>query len=311
MKTKRYLICIILCSMLIITVSSACREIPVDKKDLLGNDFRLFQGTKAWELAKAVEDENIEGIKFQVNKVGIPVDYKEERFGETLLMLAVRNNKYMSAKTLLELGADPNEPDDTINNSGENAVIIASEFSRISPNILRLLLEQGGNPNSVCRGMQEYNDELIPIRHFALYDAVPIFGDFEKVRILVEAGADVNMQTEDTGAGAIEVAIIRDRMDVLLYLLENGGDYHKKFEQTDYENSPDSVFYEDLLYELRYCFFPIGSKEHKYKLKVIDFLRKRGLDYWKSPLPKDAIEIIKKEIKPKTEEELKEYIQKY
>lgn len=311
MKTKRYLICMILCSMLIITVDRACREIPVDKKGLLGRDFRLFQGTKAWELAKAVEDENIEGIKFQVNKVGIPVDYKEERFGETLLMLAVRNNKYMSVKTLLELGADPNEPDDTIHNWGENAVIIASEFPRISPKILKLLLEYGGNPNSVCRGKQEYNDEWIPIRHFPLCDAVPIFGDFEKVRILVEAGADVNMQTEDTGAGAIEIAIIRDRMDILLYLLEHGGDYHKKFEHVDYENSPDSVFYEDILYELRYSFFPLGSKEHQYKLKVIDFLSKRGLDYWKSPQPKDAIEIIKKEIKPKTEEELREYIQKY
>lgn len=302
--------------MLIITVDRACREIPVDKKGLLGRDFRLFQGTKAWELAKAVEDENIEGIKLQVNKVGIPVDYKEERFGETLLMLAVRNNKYISVKTLLELGADPNEPNDTIHNWGENAIIIASEFPRISPKILKLLLEYGGNPNSVCRGKQEYNDEWIPIRHFPLYDAVPIFGDFEKVRILVEAGADVNMQTEDTGAGAIEVAIIRDRMDVLLYLLEHGGDYYKKFERQDFSSpSPSPSYYVDILYMLRLCFYPIGSEEYKYKLKVIDFLNKRGLDYKSSEIPNkgsdNAIEIIKKEINPKTKEDLREYIQKY
>lgn len=305
------LIFLILLSILPIFIFS-CRDIPADKSAMLGDDFRLFQGTIAWDLAKAVEDQDIEEIKRQVTTLKVPVDYKEEKFGGTLLIISVRTNKKKSVKTLLELGADPNMANDTLHNFGRNAVIFASAFE--SPQMLKLLLEHGGDPNSVERGVQQDNlGKWIPARHFALYDAVPLSmeRDFEKVRILVEAGADVNMQTEDTGAGAIEAAIIHDRMDVLLYLLEHGGDYHKKFERFNLDSPSPSPYNVDILYMLRLCIYPIGSKEHKYKLKVIDFLRKRGLDYKSSEIPNNAIAIIKRIINPKTEKELKEYIQKY
>ena len=251
MKLPKYIFLILLSALPIIVFS--CREIPADKSAMLGDDFRLFQGTIAWDLAKAVEDQDTAEIKRQVTLLKVPVDYKEEKFGGTLLMIAVRTNKKESVKTLLELGADPNMPNDTLRNFGRNAVIFASKFE--TPQMLKLLLEYGGDPNSIERGVQQDNlDNWIPARHFALYDAVPLFGDFEKVRILVEAGADVNMQTEDTGAGAIEAAIVLDRMDVLLYLLEHGGDYHKKFERLV---DSDSTIYVDILYELRLCTYPL------------------------------------------------------
>jgi hypothetical protein len=313
-------ICTLLCLAIFEIACRIEREIPVDKADLLGKDFRLFQGTKAWELAKAVEDENVEGIKFLVKNEEIPVDYREERFKQTLLMLAVIGNKYKSVKTLLELGADPNTPDDTVNSAGENAVILASQgYLSTSPKVLKLLLKHGGNPNSISRGVQKVDfTKRIPNRFFALYEAISPDGDFEKVRILVEAGADVNLQTETTGAGAMQAAIYHDRMDVLLYLLEHGADYHKKFERIDFEHSSEdstSYMYTDILHELRFCFFPLDSKEYKDKLKVIDFLRKRGQNYWKYQLPPKryavAMKIVKRDMKFKNEKELQEYIRKY
>lgn len=303
--------------MILLTFSIiSCRDIPVDKGDLLGDDYRLFQGTPAWDLAKAVEDQDVNEIKRQVQVKNIPVDYREERWKQTLLMLAVRTNKIKSVETLLELGADPNTPNDTVEYFGENAVIIASTSVRASPKILKLLLENGGNPNSVECGVQkDGHGNFIPARFFALYEAVPLFEDFEKVRMLVEAGADVNMQTETTGAGAMQQAIALDRMDVLLYLLEHGADYNRKFKRIKVISSANSAsyvdFYVDILYQLRLCPFPLNSKEYKDKLRVIEFLQKRGLDYWKSPLPDSAITIIKRVIKPKSEEELQEYIKRY
>jgi len=56
----------------------SCRDIPVNKDDLLGDDFRLFQGTVAWDLAKAVEDQNVTEIKRQVLSLKVPVDYKRQ-----------------------------------------------------------------------------------------------------------------------------------------------------------------------------------------------------------------------------------------
>ena len=292
------------------------REAPVDKSKLLGHDFRLFQGTIAWDLAKAVEDEDISRIKYEVEQLGIPVDYKEERWKSTLLMLAIDNNKKKSVKALLELGADPNVPRDTVRYRGNNPVILASRFSHISPEILKMLLEYGGDPNSVECGVQQDNlGNWVPARHFALFDAVPLDGDYEKVRILVEAGADVNMQTEDTGAGAMYRAFSFDRMDVLLYLLEHGADYNRKFKRTKVISSQDSAsyesFYVDILYMMRLRVYPLDSKEYKEKLKVIEFLKKRGMDYWMSPVSDSALTRIKRVIAPKDEEELQEYLKRY
>ena len=258
----------------------SCRDIPVNKDDLLGDDFRLFQGTVAWNLAKAVEDQNVTEIKRQVLSLKVPVDYKEEKFGGTL------------------------------RNLGRNAVLFASEFNEPSPKILQLLLDYGGNPNSIECGKQKDNlGNWIPARDFALNAAV--FTGFEKVKILVEAGADVNLQTETTAPGAIYATIQHRRMDILLYLLEHGADYRRKFERIDWGNPEHRSFYVDILYELRFCIYPLDSKEHKDKLKVIDFLRKRGLNYWKSPLPDNAIVVIKRDIRPKNEQELKEYLKRY
>lgn len=43
---------------LLFSCSDLSREKIVDKSELTGRDYRLFQNTPAWELAKAVEDEN-------------------------------------------------------------------------------------------------------------------------------------------------------------------------------------------------------------------------------------------------------------
>ena len=42
---------------------TACQEIKVDKSKLLASDYRLFQETPAWELAKAVQDGRVGRIK--------------------------------------------------------------------------------------------------------------------------------------------------------------------------------------------------------------------------------------------------------
>ena len=141
-----------------------------------------------------MEDQNVAEIKRQVKTLKVPVDYKEEKFGGTLLMLAVLTNKYRSVKALLALGANPNTPDDTVRNFGRNAVIFASMHNWASADILRLLLENGGNPNSVECGVQEDGfGNFNPACNSALFYAV--FASFEKVKILVEAGADVNLET--------------------------------------------------------------------------------------------------------------------
>ena len=103
-----------------------------DKKKMLGDDYRLYKETAAWELAQAVQEEDTAKIQRIIVDEHIPVDFREPKYSQTLLMLAVRTNKELSVKKLLELGADPNAHGDSTKYLGENAVIIASRFTRPS-----------------------------------------------------------------------------------------------------------------------------------------------------------------------------------
>ena len=259
---------------------------------LLGDDFHLFENTAAWPLAIAVEKEDVAEIKKQIVCKKIPVDFKEETYGQTLLMLAVRNNKEKSVAELLSLGANPNITDSKNKSSGQNAVLIASRFSKPSVKILSLLLEFRGNPNSTeCGKTKDNLGNDVKARSFALYEAV--FIDFEKVKLLIAKGADVNYQTDTTIGGAAEAAFFADRMDILYFLITHGYNVHSKFSEINFSNS--SSVDVDICHMLRYCIYPINSFQFKYKLLVINELSKRGIKYRSSKIPTDAINIIKQD----------------
>ena len=90
--------------------------------NLPGFDFTLFKNTSAWDLAKAVEKEDVEKINALLRGGSLDVDYRENRFGHTLLMLAVANDLEKSVTSLLENGADPNY---LSADSSDNAMSIA------------------------------------------------------------------------------------------------------------------------------------------------------------------------------------------
>ncbi len=52
-------------NVLVITTLIGCtnRDASVNKKDLLGTDYRLFQGLNSWNLAKAVQDQDTLRLK--------------------------------------------------------------------------------------------------------------------------------------------------------------------------------------------------------------------------------------------------------
>lgn len=276
---------------------------------MLGDDFRLYKHTPAWSLAKAVEDEDTTEISKQVLQMHISVDYRDPEYKQTLLMLATRTNKIESVKKLLELGANPNAHNDSTKYFGQSAVLLACRFTRPSSKILALLLKYGGDPNSTACGVQENGlGEIVPIRDFALSAAV--FSSFEKVKLLVDAGANINYATSTENC-AIENCMIFDRMDIMLYLLQKGADYRRKFKEIDLDKPDYPTFEVDILYKLRKCVYPIGSKEYTDKMKVVNFLKKKGLDYWKSPIPSGMYGVIMRDIAPKNKADFDYYIKHY
>lgn len=291
---KQIIFLLILCFF----VSCNNRETKIEKEKLLGNDYRLFQNTAAWELAKAVQDEDIPKIKEEIIQKKININFQEPRFGSTLLMLAIRNSQYQITKTLLEIDADPNISDSY---RGESAVISAANNN--DPKYLELILKYKGNPNALEKVPTKEGDQA---RSTALNAAINLLdpNSFKKVKLLVEAGADINYSNEGPEVYTklpLADAITARKMDIVLYLLEKEADY-KRVMYTRIDN--EQIF---ILEALRQCLIELNSDQYKHKLEVIDFLKEKGLDYNKEPIPDYILEDIKKKYPKNWEDYIKRY----
>jgi hypothetical protein len=152
----------------------------------LATDFRIFKATPVWPLAQAVQSEDTAAIVNLIRQNEIDVDFQEQKFGMTVLMLAVFHNKYESSKILLELGANPN-----LHNShdGSSAIIDAAEYDFIEPRFVTLLLAHGANVNDEEQGERKKGNFQ---RNSPLLAASA--SDLDKVKLLLAAGAAVKLQ---------------------------------------------------------------------------------------------------------------------
>ena len=289
-------ICLLFC-----LTSCYNQETLVDKSKLMGNDYRLFQSTPAWTLARAVEAGDVKKIKEEVLQKKVSIDYQESRFGQTLLMLAITNSKYESVKTLLELGANPNLHDTF---KGETPIIVAADND--DPKYLKLLLDYKGDPNSIENVFSGPKKRINSMRESALTTAISpsIMGkkNLEKVKILVEAGADIHYTKKGIIQTAFGQALMSEQMDVALYLIEKGADYTKPITPTAIEGEDVSV-----LYLLRCSIIDLDSEQYKKKMELVTFLKTKGLDYDKEPIDDADIERMKNMYPDDWQEYVKRY----
>lgn len=292
---------LIFISLLFCLTSCYNQETLADKSKMMGNDYRLYQSTPAWALAKAVEAGDIEKIKEEVLQKKVSVDHQESRFGQTLMMLAIFNSEYDSVKTLLELGANPNQHDKF---KGKTPVIVAA--GNADPKYLKLLLAYKGDPNSIENVFSGPKKRINSGRNSALTKAVlpsvMVKKNLENVKLLVEAGADINYTKKGIIQTALAEALIQDQMDVALYLMEKGADYTKAITPTAIEGADVTV-----LQILRKSIIDFDSEQYKKKMEVITFLKSRGLDYYKEPIPEGTIEYMKNMYPDNWQEYVKRY----
>ena len=263
----------------------------MDKTRLKGWDYRLFQETPAWELAKAVQDGRVSRIKSIIQEDSTLINYQEPRFGETLLMLAIWNDDYKSFITLLENNANVNIYDTY---DGTSAIILTCEYN-LGKKYVEKLLEYGANPNDIEVGERRAGNNT---RYTPLRGAVEN-GNIETVKLLLQAGADVNYYDE-FGTCALKQAAYLDYNKIVLLLIKNNAYYDRPISK----NRFGPIY---LVNVLRLQLFPIGSIEHSEKMQVIDFLQRHGIDYRNTPIPEFTLQRIK-ELYPDTWEE---YIEKY
>lgn len=289
---------------IIVLILCSCTGTSIQNVKLL-RQYQRFEGTKAEILAKAVMVGDTLEIKEQVLNYHIPVDFKENEFGSTLLNLATIYNNLKSVKCLLELGADPNLYEDTIKSWGYNSVLNAA-FCADNPEILRLLIAYGGDPDSQAKGVINYGmEQEAPNRDLALQLAAR--SNIEKVKILLNAGADINKTGPEYFQSPIYSSLSSNHMDILLYLLRHGADYTIKFRQIDLTSAEKKEVEHTIVDRLRWNVFPLNSKLYIQKMRVVKFLASKGLDYSKAPIPEWVVNWAKRNYPDNWEEYLEKY----
>jgi len=147
---------------------------------------------------------------------------------QTALMIVARSANLETARLLLEHGANVNATEKW---QGQNAVIWAAAQSQ--PEMLKLLLEAGGNPDS--RSLPNQRDRQISAeRRFQWRPAGGITalgyaareGCLACVEILVEAGADMD-QGDAENVTPLLLAVMNLRFDTAKFLVQSGANVNK------------------------------------------------------------------------------------
>ena len=151
-----------------------------------------------------------ETLKYLVD-AGIDLN-QQDGYGDTVLYSACLHSTTKLVKYLIDKGADVNKQD----NEGRNP--LGRIYSNTDPQIVKDLLEAGSNvnmqgksrPSLVRIADGEYSDNALT-----------------NMKMLVEAGADINIQ-DQYGQTPLMRAVWRENKDFVKYLCDAGADFEIK-----------------------------------------------------------------------------------
>lgn len=220
----------------------------------------MFRDRAVRALAEAAARGKLKELDGLVAK-GVGVNSQGAK-GATPLFWALRNSSFEGFKKLLSLGADPN-----IVFADSSVMHWAARHEDVR--FLREALDHGGNPNLAAGKPSET----------PLFETIGVAGssNIEKMRILLDSGADINAVTGgekifDMSMGGITPVLAAAdvvRFDIVYELLKRGAGY--RFE----DDSGRDLAYRIVAVKGR---FAAGSEQKKYLEKVIIWLKERGVN---------------------------------
>jgi ankyrin repeat protein len=255
------------------------------KRELLGNDYALFDNTPVQKLAAAVKNDRLQEIEDLILNKRMPVNFQEPKFGKTLLMHTVRNKQYLACEQLLKLGANPNIHDHYTGSSAiMNAAFLDNDGKCDGPDFIKLLLYHGANADDIEEGPRPPGNS---VRSTPLMIAASSRSNsIEKIELLLKSGALINYINE-VGENALIVSVLQSNYKATLLLLKNGADFKIP------------LFYRDsvpihLWTRLREEMYPLGSVEHRNKMSIVRFLEAQGVQYRSLAVPNYVMNEAKK-----------------
>lgn len=259
---------------LLLSCSSSNREKSVDRAELSNIDYRVFQNTPAWQLAKAVQDEDTEEIDKIVSENPRIINYQDSKYGNTLLMLTIMNQQLKSFNALLKNGAEVNTHNTY---DGTSPLIEACSSKYYNLIFAKTLIEYGANINDIETGKRRKGNStrLTPLI------AASKTGNLDLVKFLVMKGADINYQNE-FGQSALSESVMVSNYEIAYYLLCNGADYNNPIsyrydysvpvEKSDPKDKGKPMYLTDVLKE---DISDDDTNAYKYKVLIMKFLKSK------------------------------------
>lgn len=258
----------------------SCNQIS--KEQLTVQDIEIFNKTIAWDLVQAVNENNVTKIQNELKQNPGLVNFQEPIFGTTPLIWAVSSEKYQSAKALLDNGADPN----IISKTGTTALFRAVSFSwddtqaNEDPKFVKLLLDYKADPNiNYCSSKIDGQTDPIESGTSPLMHSVS--RGFEKIKLLVNAGAIINYKTKSGNTAAYEALLMKDVNAALFLIVEKKANitepvYSYSLNDADTIDVSKPHYPVDLLLDWD---FKIGSNDYNKKMLIVKEFQSQGVNY--------------------------------
>lgn len=287
-------------------------------------DYRKFDNTPIAKLAHSVESGDTDKIVKFIKEHPQQIDYQEPYDSLSLLMMTIVNQRkatfpysmicnnencglwlnksqVKSFLCLINNGASVN----VTNSTGETPLLLACGCDYYDISFIKELINHGADVNYHLP--EKYSDRLG--NSTALQNAIRC-KRFDIVKLLVEKGADVNYEDKYKNT-TLGMSLYGNCYNTTLYLLEKGADFRSPIVQLSIHSIRTSNIEDTcrltLVEELRYRIHPLGSDEYKQKMKIVEFLREKGIDYKKTKIPTDVLTQIKKQYPDTWEDYIKFY----
>lgn len=211
----------------------------------------IFTDGKVAELVMAASQGKIEVIDRLV-AAGVDVNARGQG-GMTPLAYVLQKENIEGVARLLHHGADPNLTYNEQQDSTMRRFVV-----RKDPAYLELALDYGGDVNALM-----YGDDGKPV----IFDAITL-GRVDNVKLLIDAGADVNLQDSITGETPLHATGISAEYEIAYLLLEAGAD--PRINDNNGQNG--------LLWAIEDTKKPGSEEIYQWRQKVIEYLRGMGMD---------------------------------
>lgn len=250
-----------------------CLQLSACSQSTGNRNVDFFKDTKAYDLAKAVYNSDLDKIEKLVKADTSLLSFSNPTSGSNVLFLTIYTERYEALKKLLELGGNPNSVNSFTKYSllMESITPFGSQFEwRQEHQYATLLLEKGANPNYTVE-----NDFVNEKGHTVMASNAIIKASSEHVdllKLLIKYGANYNIRVN--GKTPFAHAVSSRKLDIIYYYIDS---LKVNVHEPMRIRSNDSLYIQD--YIQKFMNYEESSDNYKKTQTLIDRLKKMGVDF--------------------------------